>query len=320
VRDHLLARSSSASELARRVLDGDRRAVSKAISIVENKQDGYADIVREVYPSTGRAVVIGVTGPPGTGKSTLVDGLVNVFRSKGSKVAVLAVDPTSPVTGGAILGDRVRMLGHTLDEKVYIRSMASRGDEGGLSRAAMDSVRILDASGNDVIIVETVGIGQNEVEIVKVADVVLVVLMPELGDEIQAAKAGLMEIGDVYAVNKSDLPGADKVLYNVQTVISDKAGQKALKVSAKTGEGIETLATILRQRADELRNTQAYKERKKNQLKEEVKASAIYKIMESLRATIASDPEFQEILEDVLEKRKDPESASKLISEKYISG
>ncbi len=215
--------------------------MSKAITIVENGGSDYPSLIKELYPSTGRAHIVGVTGPLGTGKSSLVDQLVKRYRGKGSRVAVLAVDPSSPLTGGAILGDRVRMLEHSLDPGVYIRSMASRGDEGGLSCAANDAVKVLDAAGFDVVFVETVGIGQTEVEVVDVADTVIVVLMPELGDEIQAAKTGLVEIGDIFAINKSDLPGADKVLYNLGSALSPKESgwnQVAIKVSVKSSEGL----------------------------------------------------------------------------------
>ncbi len=243
----------SLSELIDGVLRGDRNSVSKAISILENQDSRSTELLRAIYAHTGRAFIIGVTGPPGTGKSTLVDQIVKAYRSRGMKVAVLAIDPTSPLSGGAILGDRIRMLEHALDSQVYIRSMAARGEEGGLARAARNAIRVLDASGNDIVIVETVGIGQAEVEIVKVADIVLVVLMPELGDEIQAHKAGMMEIGDIFVVNKADLPGSDLVLYNLGAVLSTKNDknfgwkQTALKVSGKTGLGLGELMNTLDQ-------------------------------------------------------------------------
>ncbi|MHB8567782.1 MAG: methylmalonyl Co-A mutase-associated GTPase MeaB [Nitrososphaerales archaeon] len=300
------------SNLTNLVLKGDRKAVARAISIVENKEIGYSILLKEIYPHTGKALVIGVTGPPGTGKSTLVESLVRIYRSKGSKVAVLAVDPSSPFSGGAILGDRVRMLGHALDEKVYIRSMASRGDEGGLSKAAMNAARILDASGSDVILVETVGIGQAEVKIVGVADLVIVVLMPELGDEIQAAKAGLMEIGDIYVVNKSDLPGADKVIYNIESVIS-KEKQRAIKVSAKTGEGMEKLVEALSATV----GSHSLLANKRRKLSEEIESKVIDELTFTMRARLASDPEFHKVVEEVLTKNQDPDGASKMLAEKY---
>jgi LAO/AO transport system kinase len=312
--------SQQGNEIASRVLNGERNAIARAISLLENREEGFADILKELYPHTGKAIVIGVTGPPGTGKSTLVNGLVRSIR--GSKdnptVAVLAIDPTSPLSGGAILGDRVRMLGHSLDEKVYIRSMASRGDEGGLSRAAMNAIRILDASGKEIIIVETVGIGQSEVEIVKVADVVLVVLMPELGDEIQAVKAGLMEIGDVYAVNKSDLPGSDKVLLNIHSAISKE--QVVVKVSAKTGEGVENLASLLVKRAKSAHESISYVQKKKERLAQEIKETTLYNVSTILKTKMQEDLEFQNLLNEVADLRKDPESASKALMQKYLRG
>jgi LAO/AO transport system kinase len=232
-----------ADNLAERVLKGDRRAVAKAITMVENADHESRRLLESIGKGTGRAFVLGVTGSPGTGKSTLVDALVAQYRAKKVKVGVIAVDPTSPITGGALLGDRVRMVRHSLDRGVFIRSMASRGWSGGLSGAVSEVIQVLDAAGMEVIVIETVGIGQSDVEIMKIAHAVMVVTMPGLGDDIQASKGGLMEIGDVYVVNKSDLAGADAMVINLLGIVRDmkRRSPPVLKVSALKGEGMDRL-------------------------------------------------------------------------------
>ncbi len=234
-------------ELAARLAKGDRRAVAKAITLVENDGEGAAGLLRVVSQRLGHAFVIGVTGPPGTGKSSLVDRLTESYRKKGLRVGIVAIDPTSPLTGGALLGDRIRMVDHTMDEGVFSRSMASRGWAGGLSGAVADVIQLLDAAGMDVIMVETVGIGQSDTDVVRVAHAVIVVLMPGLGDDVQASKAGLMEVGDVYLVNKADLPGADDMVVDLLAMARDSKGRSpsVLKVSATKKEGIENVVGAL---------------------------------------------------------------------------
>ena len=202
------------------VLAGDGRAVARAISLVEDETPEAAALIGQIYPRTGRAYLIGITGAPGTGKSTLVDALTVEIRQSGLTVGIIAVDPTSPFTGGAILGDRVRMTGHAADAGVYIRSMATRGHLGGLSRATSDVALVLDAAGKDVIIIETVGVGQDEVDIVRTADVSIVVVVPGTGDDVQAIKAGIMEIGDIFVVNKADREGADQAVQAIAANLS----------------------------------------------------------------------------------------------------
>ena len=228
--------------LADRILKGDRRAVARAITLVESREDP-TELLERIRRSLGRAFILGITGPPGTGKSTLVDRIIAGYRKRKMRVGVIAVDPTSPITGGALLGDRVRMVQHTLDSGVFIRSMASRGWSGGLSGAVSEAIQILDAAGMEVIVIETVGIGQSDIEIMKIAHAVVVVTMPGLGDDVQVSKAGLMEIGDVYAVNKSDLPGADSMVINLLSMVRDMKARRppVLKVSGLNGQGVDLL-------------------------------------------------------------------------------
>lgn len=229
--------------LAARVLKGDRRAIARAMTLVENGEKDADKLLAVLGRKTGRAFILGITGPPGTGKSTLVDRLVSEYRKKGVNVGVIAVDPTSPITGGALLGDRVRMVQHTLDKGVFIRSLASRGWSGGLSGAVSEVIQILDAARTEVILVETVGIGQSDIEIMNVAHAVMVVTMPGLGDDIQVSKGGLMEIGDIYVVNKSDLTGADAMVINLFGIVRGMKGRSpaVLKVSALNSQGIDVL-------------------------------------------------------------------------------
>lgn len=230
-------------ELAKRVISGDRRAISRAMTVIENGGRQADLLLAALSRQPDRAFVVGVTGPPGTGKSTLVDRLVSLYRKKGKKVGVVAVDPTSPISGGALLGDRVRMSVHATDPGVFIRSMASRGWSGGLARATSQLTRVLDAAGTDVIFVETVGIGQSDIDVVSLAHAVLVVLMPGLGDDVQMSKAGLMEVGDVYVVNKSDLPGANAMAVNILSMVRGLKGRSpaVVQVSALKSDGLDKL-------------------------------------------------------------------------------
>jgi LAO/AO transport system kinase len=232
-------------QLASSIRRGDRVALAKGITLAENDPHRAAGLLSRLGVPEN-AFVVGITGPPGTGKSSLVDRLIEAYRRAGLKVGVIAVDPSSPITGGALLGDRIRMTGHASDRKVFIRSMASRGWSGGLSRATSQAIRLMDAAGFDLILLETVGIGQSDIEVVGVAHAVLVVLMPGLGDDIQVSKAGLMEIGDVYVVNKSDLEGADNMVVSLLSVFRGSTrSPPILKVSALSGEGIEKLKASL---------------------------------------------------------------------------
>ena len=228
--------------IASRVLKGDRAALARAITIIENGERGARELLSKVGRRSGTSFIVGITGPPGTGKSTLVDKLVASYRKKGLRVGVIAIDPSSPITGGALLGDRIRMADLATDNMVFIRSMASRGWSGGLSAAVTDAIRMVEAWGADLIFVETVGIGQADVEITRIAHAVAVVLMPSSGDDVQVSKAGLMEVGDIYAVNKSDLDGAGEMaLHLLAMVRNSKERRQVVRVSAVTGEGMEQL-------------------------------------------------------------------------------
>ncbi|HUQ16527.1 MAG TPA: methylmalonyl Co-A mutase-associated GTPase MeaB [Candidatus Saccharimonadales bacterium] len=237
---------SAASELLARADGGDKRSIARLLTIVENDEPGAPEILRVVYPRTGRARIVGVTGPPGGGKSTLVSRLAGAYREDVARVAVVAVDPSSPFSGGAILGDRIRMRERFLDEGLFIRSMASRGHAGGLSRATMRVINVLDALGVEVVIVETVGVGQEEVDVVRVADTVCLVTVPGLGDDIQAIKAGILEIADVLVVNKADRPGADEAARDLAQMLTLGAQRLAwrppiIRTSATENTGIAEL-------------------------------------------------------------------------------
>jgi LAO/AO transport system kinase len=237
--------------LAERVLAGDSRAIARAISLIENEDPQASALVRAIFGKTGRAYVIGVTGPPGAGKSTLVDRMTADIRGRGHSVGVLTVDPTSPFSGGAVLGDRLRMQGHAADEGVFIRSMATRGHLGGLARATGDAALVLDAAGKDIIVIETVGVGQDEVDIIRTADVSIVTLVPGTGDDVQALKAGIMEIADIFVVNKADREGADRLVSSIesnlmlQTYGPDQWRPPILKTIATNGTGVLELVDAI---------------------------------------------------------------------------
>ncbi len=235
-----------------RLKSGDARALARAITTVENRNAGWAELLKAIFPQTGRARILGLTGSPGAGKSTLVDQLAKLYRAQDRTVGIIAVDPTSPYTGGAILGDRIRMQDHFSDPGIYIRSMATRGSLGGLARATADVATVFDAAGRDLIMIETVGVGQDEVDIVRLADVTIVILVPGMGDDVQSIKAGIMEIADIFVINKSDREGAERVEREIRSlqslaIRSDRWTPPIVKTVASDGTGIAELAAAIEQ-------------------------------------------------------------------------
>lgn len=333
------------SDLAKRVVAGDLRAVARAMRDTDDRVPGYLDVLKGIFPSTGRAFVVGITGNPGAGKSTLTDRLIEQYRARGKKVGVICVDPTSPYTGGAILGDRIRMTRHATDPDVFIRSVATRGHLGGLSRSARDMVRLLDAYGCDVVLVETVGVGQDELEITRTAHTTLVVMAPGLGDEVQAIKAGIMETADVFAINKADRDGADATMRDIELMIAlgsesmialGKAKGHAVhgamrasgakptdpetwtppiaKCVSTRGEGIAELVTMLERHHTWLTTTEAGRARRHTRLGEELRESLRETLIEA--ATHSLGERIEAAVRDVESFAIDPYTATeRLLSE-----
>jgi LAO/AO transport system kinase len=299
------------------VTSGDRRAIARALTLVENGDPLAYELVRAVYPRTGRAYSIGVTGPPGAGKSTLVSALIRHVRSAGSTVGVISVDPSSPYTRGAVLGDRIRLSDHFLDPDVFIRSMATRGHLGGLAETTLQAALVLDAAGKDLVFLETVGVGQSEVEIAQVADTVVLVLMPGSGDSVQALKAGMMEIPDVIAINKRDHPLARTMLQEVRGVLAltpDREWEPPVVLTeALRGEGVGELWQAVGAHREFLRADDGLAERRRRKLAAEVFAVASARAEAHLVRAVADDPELRRLLDEVAARDLDPLTAVRQI-------
>ncbi len=318
------AGTGTEATLAQRLLAGDRRALARAITLVENNDPAGWDVVREVYPRTGRAAIVGVTGPPGVGKSTLLAELTKLERARGRSVAVLSVDPSSPFSKGALLGDRIRLSDHFLDPGVFIRSMATRGALGGLSEAALQTTLLMDASGRDLVLLETVGVGQAEVDIVDHADTVVLVLMPGSGDSIQALKAGVMEIPDVIVVNKADHPLTDAMVREIKGVLAlaPHVGWRVpvIRARATSGDGVAELLSAITEHRSYIEAEGTLAERRRGQLRNEVLALATQRLRRELETAVADDPRFDELLDQVITRKLDPASAAAGILERLNSG
>ncbi len=301
---------------------GDRRALARAITLVENGDPLAYDLVREIYPETGNAYTVGLTGPPGVGKSSLISALLRHVRERDTQVGVVSVDPSSPFTQGALLGDRIRLADHFLDPGVFIRSMATRGHLGGLAEATLQAVLVLDAAGKELILLETVGTGQSEVEVIGLADTVLLVLMPGSGDSVQALKAGIMEIPDVIAINKADHPAAKTMLNEVRSILGldpDREWRPPIVLTEATrGENVPELWEKIEEHRAFLEQSGRLEERRRKNLASEVFAVASARAKQHLEHAVADDPELRRLLDEVQRRELDPLTAVREILEKVF--
>jgi LAO/AO transport system kinase len=314
--------SRSDQPLAQRLLDGDRRALARAITLVENDDPEGWELVREVFPRTGRAAIIGITGAPGVGKSTLLNAITALERKRERSIAVLSIDPSSPFSKGALLGDRIRLTDHFLDPGVFIRSMANRGALGGLSEAALQAALLMDASGRDVVLLETVGVGQAEIDVIDHADTVVLVLMPGSGDSIQALKAGIMEIPDIIVVNKADHPLTDTMVREIKGVLAlgPHEGWQVpiIRTEAVRGTGVAELVDMLGEHRAFIEAEGTLSERRRRNLMNEVLAIATARMRRELEETLHEDEHVQELLDRVVSRELDPASAATTILEQRV--
>jgi LAO/AO transport system kinase len=317
-----LTRGWTVERLVEGVRSGDRRALARAITLIESSDARAYELIKQVYPETGKAYAVGVTGPPGVGKSSLISALVRHVRAQDRSVGVISVDPSSPFTRGALLGDRIRLADHFLDPEVFIRSMGTSGHLGGLAEATLQAALLLDAAGKDLLFLETVGAGQSEVEIITIADTVLLVLMPGSGDSIQALKAGIMEIPDVIAVNKREHPAAKTMVNEVRSILAldtDEGWRPPIVLTeALKGEGIEELWEEIEQHRRYLEENQLLAERRAQHLAGEVFAVASARAKSHLEQAVTDNPELQRLLGEVQRRELDPLTAVREILEKVF--
>ena len=304
-------------DIVTELLSGSKLAISRAITAVENEYDNAVEIMQSLYPHTGKGYIIGITGPPGAGKSTLTDKLTKEYRRRGKTVGIIAVDPSSPFSGGAILGDRIRMNELTMDDGVFIRSMATRGSLGGMSRKTAEVVKILDAAGKDIVIVETVGVGQSEVDIVKTADTTLVVLIPGMVDDIQAIKAGILEIGDVFAINKADREGVERLNLEIEMMLDlDQAENtwrpKIMRTVASQNEGVVELVDAIEEHSAYLIQSGVIQRRRFERTRTEIMAMLDEAIKVYLMKKVEGS-KFEKLLAEVNQRKNDPYTAVKAI-------
>ncbi|MBP8646004.1 MAG: methylmalonyl Co-A mutase-associated GTPase MeaB [Syntrophobacteraceae bacterium] len=309
----------------KQILEGSDMATARLISWLEDEDERATSIMEEIYSQTGKAYIIGITGAPGGGKSTLTDKLTRALRKRGQSVGIVAVDPSSPFTGGAVLGDRVRMSEHNTDPEVYIRSMATRGFLGGMAKATADVVKVLDAAGKDVIIIETVGVGQDEVDIVGIADTVCLVLVPGLGDAIQSMKAGVMEIADIYVVNKADHPGADQLYAEVLARVEQDQHIKpmgwtppVIKTVAVEDLGVDELLQAIDRHRQYLEESGQYLEKRKERTRRETLRMVHNELFRIVRQRLQDSGRLDRLVEDILDRKRDPYSTMREIVNKWL--
>jgi LAO/AO transport system kinase len=315
----------SVTDLVNGVLSGKRRELARLISLIENEDGDATEALIQLYKHTGKAHIIGVTGPPGSGKSSLVTKLTAEFRKRESTIGIVCVDPSSPFTGGALLGDRIRMQEHSLDNEVYVRSMGTRGHLGGLARATSDAVRAIDAFGKDIIFVETVGAGQSEVEIIDIAQTVIVTDMPGSGDDIQAIKAGIMEIADIFVVNKMDLPGADRKVTEINAMLDIDPRERdwrppVILTNSRSGEGVTELANKILEHLQFLKDSGQLEQKGLKRSRDELQDLMRYKLTRELYQKLEGQPEYEAAIKKIASRKEDPYSvAERLIAEFLFS-
>ncbi len=301
-------------QLVEELLNGNRRAAARLITLVENDDRQKTELLQAIYPHTGQAYVVGITGAPGSGKSSLVDKLLQEARAEGLSAGVIAVDPTSPFSGGAILGDRIRMQDHALDQEIFIRSMGTRGSLGGLSRATREAIQVLDALGKDLILVETVGVGQSEVDIVKTADSTIVVLTPAGGDSVQTLKAGIMEIADLFVINKADLPGIERTVTEINMMLDMKNGAPwrpaVIPTVSIRGEGIEALWSALKEHRHYLEESGHLAEVRLKRVRRELTEQVEYLVKSRIWEEVKEKILLEELFEKIARREKDPYSSA----------